>query len=94
MFLSNQSVVVKKLFIGYEMIGMVVEFESIIESRFPSHIRTMMPLQSLYTVNLHFWLILLIRPVVELEIITRVTARDAWVLSSVPKVASHQTHIK
>jgi hypothetical protein len=31
MFLSNQSVVVKKLFIGNEMIGMVVEFESIIE---------------------------------------------------------------
>jgi hypothetical protein len=33
MFLSNQSVVVKKLFIGNEMIGMVVEFELIIESR-------------------------------------------------------------
>jgi hypothetical protein len=31
MFLSNQSVVVKKLFIGNEMIGMVVEFESITE---------------------------------------------------------------
>jgi hypothetical protein len=31
MFLSNQSEVVKKLFIGNEMIGMVVEFESIIE---------------------------------------------------------------
>jgi hypothetical protein len=31
MFLSNQSVVVKKLFIGNEMIEMVVEFESITE---------------------------------------------------------------